>query len=183
MIRKTLVAATLVVTTAATAALAANPTVGGAPMLAEKNIIENAVNSPIHTTLVAAVKAAGLVETLQGPGPFTVFAPTDDAFAMIKKESLEELLLPQNKAQLTKILTCHVVAADAMALAIKGMIDDDGGAHPVPTVGGCTLSATYDGDEIMLSDENGRVANVTIADVEQSNGVIHVIDRVLLPKQ
>ena len=155
--------------------------VGGAPMFADKNIIENAVNSADHTTLVAAVQAAGLVETLQGEGPFTVFAPTNDAFAALPEGTVETLLKPENKDQLVKILTCHVVAADAMSTAIMGMIDDDGGAHPVATVGGCTLTATYDGDKIFIEDEQGNVANVTIADVDQSNGVIHVIDRVLLP--
>jgi len=152
-------------------------------MFPERNIIENAVNSADHTMLVAAVQAADLVDTLSGPGPFTVFAPTDRAFGRISDASLEALLQPENKAQLQQILACHVVAADAMAMAIRGMIDEDGGAHPVPTMGGCTLQATYSGDEIMLTDENGRVASVTIADVDQSNGVIHVIDRVLLPKQ
>lgn len=158
-----------------------NPMVGGAAMFAEKNIIENALNSADHTTLVAAVKAAGLVDTLMGDGPFTVFAPTNAAFDMLKAGTVETLLKPENKAMLTKILTCHVVAADAMSMAIKGMIDDDGGKHPVPTVGGCTLQATYDGDMITIEDERGRSAKVTIADVKQSNGVIHVIDAVLLP--
>ncbi len=159
-----------------------NPMVGGAAMYASKNIIENAVNSKDHTTLVAAVKAAGLVETLQSEGPFTVFAPTNSAFAALPEGTVETLLKPQNKDQLAKILTCHVVSADAMSTAIKKMIDDDSGKHPVPTVGGCTLQATYMGDKIMLEDENGGVAHVTIADVKQSNGVIHVIDTVLLPK-
>ena len=155
--------------------------VGGAAMYADKNIVENAMNSADHTTLVAAVQAAGLVETLQGEGPFTVFAPTNAAFEALPEGTVEDLLKPENKEQLTKVLTCHVVAADAMSDAIKGMIDDDGGEHPVPTVGGCTLQATYDGDTIMLEDERGRTATVTIADVDQSNGVIHVIDEVLLP--
>ncbi|MFT6605047.1 MAG: putative surface protein with fasciclin (FAS1) repeats [Halocynthiibacter sp.] len=159
----------------------ANPQVGGADMFADKNIIENAVNSPVHTTLVAAVKAAGLVETLSGDGPFTVFAPTNDAFAALPAGTVETLLKPENKEMLTKILTCHVVSADALSMAIKGMIDDDSGKHPVPTVGGCTLQATYMGDKIMLEDEQGNIANVTIADVKQRNGVIHVIDKVLLP--
>ncbi|MBV7393753.1 fasciclin domain-containing protein [Mameliella sediminis] len=176
--------ATLTATVPAFAATdTGNPMVGGAPMFADKTIVENAVNSADHTTLVAAVKAAGLVETLSGEGPFTVFAPTNKAFGMIKKESLDALLQPEAKAQLTQILTCHVVSANAMSDAIAGMIADDGGMHPVPTVGGCTLQAKMDGDEITLTDENGRVATVTIADVKQSNGVIHVIDRVLLPKQ
>ena len=158
-----------------------NPMVGGAEMFADKNIVENAMNSADHTTLVAAVKAAGLVETLMGEGPFTVFAPVNMAFDALPAGTVDTLLMEENKDQLTKILTCHVVAADAMAMAIKGMIDDDGGKHPVPTVGGCTLQATYDGDMIFIEDEQGNTATVTIADVNQSNGVIHVIDKVLLP--
>ncbi len=158
-----------------------NPMVGGAAMYADKTIVENAVNSADHETLVAAVKQAGLVETLSGEGPFTVFAPTDDAFDQISDESLSQLMMDENKAQLAKILTCHVVATSALSDAIGGMIADDGGVHPVPTVGGCTLQASMDGDRIALTDEQGRTAHVTIADVRQSNGVIHVIDRVLLP--
>ena len=159
------------------------PMVGGAAMYPTKNIIQNAVNSKDHTTLVAAVKAAGLVETLQGPGPFTVFAPTNEAFEKLPAGTVDALLKPENKAKLTKILACHVVKADAMSSAIKTMIDDDMGKHPVPTLGGCILMATRSGDQIMLEDQNGRVAHVTIADVKQSNGVIHVIDTVLLPKK
>jgi uncharacterized surface protein with fasciclin (FAS1) repeats len=166
----------------ATAAYAENPMVGGAPMPADKNIIENAVNSKDHTTLVAAVKAAGLVETLQGPGPFTVFAPTNAAFEALPAGTVETLLKPENKDQLTKILTCHVVGAEAMSDAIGKMIAADGGTHPVKTVGGCTLQAKMDGEKITLTDENGTVATVTIADVDQSNGVIHVIDKVITPK-
>lgn len=156
--------------------------VGGAPMYPSKNIIENAVNSKDHTTLVAAVKAAGLVETLQGDGPFTVFAPVNAAFEKLPDGTVETLLKPENKEQLTTILTCHVVAADAMSDAIMGMIKDDNGAHTVETLGGCKLDAKMDGEKITLTDENGNVATVTIADVKQSNGVIHVIDTVLLPK-
>jgi uncharacterized surface protein with fasciclin (FAS1) repeats len=163
------------------AALADNPMVGGAPMFPERNIIENAVNSADHTTLVAAVKAAGLVETLEGPGPFTVFAPTDDAFAALPPGTVESLLEPENKDRLVRILTCHVVAADALSDAITRMVADDGGAHPVRTVGGCELTATVADGTIMIEDGQGNVADVTIADVVQSNGVIHVIDRVLLP--
>ncbi|MBV7379036.1 fasciclin domain-containing protein [Maritimibacter dapengensis] len=182
MLRNTLLTAgTAIALTTGAAFAQENPMVGGAPMYADKNIVENAVNSEDHTTLVAAVKAAGLVETLSGDGPFTVFAPTNAAFDNLQAGTVEDLLKPENKDMLTKVLTCHVVSADAMSDAIKGMIDDDGGKHPVPTVGGCTLQATYDGDEIMIEDERGRVANVTIADVDQSNGVIHVIDEVLLP--
>lgn len=162
-------------------ALAENPMVGGAPMYEDKNIVENAVNSKDHTTLVAAVQAAGLVETLQGEGPFTVFAPTNDAFAKLPAGTVETLLKPENKDQLVKILTCHVVAADAMSDAIMKMVDDDKGAHPVKTVGGCEFTAMYKDGVVMIKDGQGNVANVTIADVKQSNGVIHVIDTVLLP--
>jgi uncharacterized surface protein with fasciclin (FAS1) repeats len=163
-------------------ALAANPMVGGAAMYPDKNIVENAVNSKDHTTLVAAVKAAGLVETLSGKGPFTVFAPTNEAFEKLPKGTVETLLKPENKDKLVKILTCHVVAADAMSSAIDKMIKDDGGTHDVKTVGGCVLKAKEKGGKITLTDEKGDVAHVTIADVKQSNGVIHVIDHVLLPK-
>lgn len=160
-----------------------NPMVGGAAMFSSKNIIENAVNSKDHTTLVAAVKAAGLVETLQGPGPFTVFAPVNSAFDALPAGAVANLLKPENKAALTKVLTCHVVGANAMSFAIKGMIADDNGVHPVKTLGGCVLQARYGNGKITLTDENGRTATVTVADVKQSNGVIHVIDTVLLPKQ
>ncbi|MEM5471326.1 fasciclin domain-containing protein [Hoeflea sp. AS60] len=170
------------VSLAAAASHGGNPMVGGAEMFPDKNIVENAVNSADHTTLVAAVKAAGLVDTLMGAGPFTVFAPTNEAFAALPEGTVDTLLKPENKDQLTKILTCHVVAADAMSAAIKKMVDDDGGVHPVKTVGGCMLNISYEGDKVMVTDENGGVANVTIADVDQSNGVIHVIDKVLLPK-
>ena len=165
----------------ATTAFAANPMVGGAEMFPEKNIVENAVNSADHTTLVAAVKAAGLVDVLAGEGPFTVFAPTNEAFAMLPEGTVETLLKPENKDQLTKILTCHVVAKEVFSTALMGMIEDDGGVHPVPTVGGCTLEASYKDGVMMIKDEQGNTAHVTIADVDQSNGVIHVIDHVLLP--
>ncbi len=165
------------------AAYAANPMVGGAEMFADKNIVENAVNSADHTTLVAAVKAAGLVDTLAGPGPFTVFAPTNAAFERLAPGTVEMLLKPENKDTLTKILTCHVVDKAVMAEALQGMIKDDNGHHPVPTLGGCTLDASYMDGKMMLTDENGNAASVTIADVAQSNGVIHVIDGVMLPKQ
>jgi uncharacterized surface protein with fasciclin (FAS1) repeats len=178
---RTLAIATAVSVTAI-AAHAANPKVGGAAMFEDKNIVENAMNSKDHTTLVAAVKAAGLVETLQGKGPFTVFAPTNEAFAALPKGTVETLLKPENKAQLTKVLTCHVVAADAMSKTIEKMIKDDKGTHDVKTVGGCILKAKESMGKITLTDETGGVAHVTIADVKQSNGVIHVIDKVLLPK-
>lgn len=166
----------------ATSVLAANPMVGGAPMLETKTIVDNAMNSKDHTTLVAAVKAAGLVETLSGPGPFTVFAPTNAAFSKLPPGTVDMLVKPENKAKLTKILTCHVVSANAMSGAIAKMIKDDKGDHPVKTVGGCVLHAKMNGDKITLTDENGNVSTVTIADVKQSNGVIHVVDTVLLPK-
>ncbi len=161
---------------------AKNPKVGGAAMFEDKNIIENALNSKDHTTLVAAVKAAGLVDTLMGKGPFTVFAPTNDAFSALPAGTVETLLKPENKEMLTKVLTCHVVSANAMSDAIGKMIADDKGMHPVKTVGGCEFTAMMDGDLIAIKDGMGNVARVTIADVMQSNGVIHVIDKVLLPK-
>ena len=163
-------------------AFAANPMVGGAPMLETKNIVQNAMNSKDHTTLVAAVKAAGLADTLQGAGPFTVFAPTNAAFAKLPAGTVDTLLKPENKEKLAKILTCHVVAANAMSPAIAKMIADDKGTHPVKTLGGCMLQAKMMGDKITLTDENGNIATVTTADVQQSNGVIHVIDTVMLPK-
>lgn len=165
----------------ATAAWAANPMVGGAPMYENRNIVENAVNSKDHTTLVAAVKAAGLVDTLQGEGPFTVFAPTNAAFDKLPDGTVETLMKPENKDRLTRILTCHVVAASAMSDAIEKMVADDGGMHPVKTVGGCEFTAMEKDGKIMIEDGQGNVATVTIADVKQSNGVIHVIDTVLLP--
>lgn len=155
--------------------------VGGAPMLATKNIIENAVNSKDHTTLVAAVKAAGLVETLQGTGPFTVFAPTNAAFAALPAGTVDTLLKPENKPTLTKVLTYHVVAGKWDAAAISKMIADGKGMATIKTVAGGTLTAKASGKTIMLTDEKGGTANVTIADVYQSNGVIHVVDKVLLP--
>ena len=156
--------------------------VGGAAMYPSKNIIQNAVNSKDHTTLVAAVKAAGLVDTLSGKGPFMVFAPTNAAFAKLPAGTVETLLKPENKAQLTKILTSHVVGTAVMADAINKMVADDKGAHPVKTLSGAMLIAKNAGGKLTLTDENGGVATVTIADVTQSNGVIHVIDSVLLPK-
>ena len=163
-------------------AFAENPQVGGAAMFEDKNIVENAVNSADHTTLVAAVTAAGLVETLMGEGPFTVFAPTNDAFAKLPAGTVENLLLPENKDTLVKILTCHVVAANAMSTDIVGMIEADGGSHKVGTVGGCEFTASMKDGKVMIEDGQGNVATVTIADVNQSNGVIHVVDKVLLPK-
>jgi uncharacterized surface protein with fasciclin (FAS1) repeats len=179
--RTILLAAAASLAFAASAAAQDNPMVGGAPMYSSKNIVENAVNSKDHTTLVAAVKAAGLVDTLSGKGPFTVFAPTNAAFAKLPAGTVETLVKPENKATLSKILTCHVVAANALSSAINKMIADDQGTHPVKTVGGCVLQAKKVGNKITLTDEKGGVATVTISDVRQSNGVIHVIDSVLLP--
>jgi uncharacterized surface protein with fasciclin (FAS1) repeats len=176
-----LIAAVAATALTATTALAAIM-VGGAPMYPNKTIIENAVNSKDHTTLVAAVKAAGLVETLEGEGPFMVFAPTNAAFAALPKGTVDTLLKPENKEQLVKVLTYHVVRANALSDAIKKMVADDGGKHPVKTVSGGELTVTTEGGNILLTDENGGTATVTIADVKQSNGVIHVIDKVLLPK-
>lgn len=166
---------------AAFAQSADNPMVGGAPMFADRTIVENAVNSADHTTLVAAVQTADLVDTLASEGPFTVFAPTNAAFDALPDGSVEALLEPANRDRLTEILTCHVVAANAMSDAIAGMIADDGGAHPVETVGGCTFTARMQNGMITITDEQNRTATVTIADVVQSNGVIHVVDTVLLP--
>jgi uncharacterized surface protein with fasciclin (FAS1) repeats len=177
-----LLAGTVALSALGTAAYAENPKVGGAAMFADKNIVENAVNSKDHTTLVAAVKAAGLVETLQGKGPFTVFAPTNEAFAALPAGTVETLLKPESKDKLVKILTCHVVGAKAMSADVAKMVKDDGGMHKVKTAGGCELTLKDEGGKVTVTDENGTVANVTIADVEQSNGVIHVIDKVLLPK-
>lgn len=159
-----------------------NPTVGGAAMYKTKNIVENAVESPIHTTLVAAVKAAGLVETLSGKGPFTVFAPTNDAFAKLPAGTVESLVMPENKATLTKILTYHVVAGKMDSKAIAKAIKKGGGKATFKTVSGGTLTAMMHGNGVMLTDEKGGTAMVTTADVYQSNGVIHVIDTVVMPK-
>ena len=156
--------------------------VGGAPMLASKDIIDNAVNSKDHTTLVAAVKAAGLVETLKGPGPFTVFAPTNAAFAALPAGTVDTLLKPENKSMLSGILTYHVVAGKMDAAAITKAIADGKGTAMLKTVAGGTLTARAADGKVMVMDEKGGAATVTIADVYQSNGVIHVVDKVLLPK-
>ena len=156
--------------------------VGGAPMLASKDIIDNAVNSKDHTTLVAAVKAAGLVETLKGPGPFTVFAPTNAAFAALPAGTVDTLLKPENKAMLSGILTYHVVAGKMDAAAITKAIAEGKGTAMLKTVAGGMLTAKAAGGKVMVMDEKGGASTVTIADVYQSNGVIHVVDKVLLPK-
>src|SRR5678816_3282512 len=150
-------------------------TVGGAPMYSSKNIIENATNSKDHTTLVAAVKAAGLVETLEGMGPFTVFAPTNKAFDMLPKGTVDELLKPENKAKLTKILTYHVVAGNWDSKALADKIKAGNGEAELATVAGGKLWASMKGNKIMLKDENGGWATITIKNVYQSNGVIHAV--------
>lgn len=156
--------------------------VGGAAMYPSKNIVENAVNSKDHTTLVAAVKAAGLVETLQGAGPFTVFAPTNMAFDKLPKGTVETLLKPENKKMLQTILAYHVVAGKMNAKDIAKAIKAGGGKATLKTVSGGTLTAWMKGSDLYITDENGKSAKVTIADVNQSNGVIHVIDAVVTPK-
>ncbi len=176
----TLAALTLAVA-AVPAAQAQNPMVGGAAMSRSKDIIDNAVNSKDHTTLVAAVKAAGLVETLKGKGPFTVFAPTNEAFAALPAGTVETLLKPENKATLTRILTYHVVAGKLDAKALMRAIKRGKGAAEMKTVAGEALTFTTKGGKVMVKDSKGSVATVTIANVMQSNGVIHVIDKVLLP--
>jgi uncharacterized surface protein with fasciclin (FAS1) repeats len=160
----------------------AQVTVGGAPMYASKDIVDNAVNSKDHTTLVAAVKAAGLVDTLKGPGPFTVFAPTNEAFAALPAGTVDTLLKPENKPKLTAVLTYHVVAGKMDAAALMAAIKAGGGKATLKTVEGDPLVVTTSGGKVMVMDESGGTAVVTIADVYQSNGVIHVIDKVLLPK-
>lgn len=159
----------------------ANPTVGGAPMFATKNIVENAMNSKDHTTLVAAVKAAGLVDTLAGAGPFTVFAPTNEAFKKLPRGTVETLVKPENKGTLTKILTYHVVPGRISASDIDKMITEGGGKAMLKTVEGDTLTAMRKGKSIVLADDKGDTAAITIANVYQSNGVIHVINRVMQP--
>jgi uncharacterized surface protein with fasciclin (FAS1) repeats len=158
-----------------------DPTVGGAEMYPSKTIVENAINSPIHKTLVAAVKAAGLVDTLNSPGPFTIFAPTDDAFAKLPPGTVEMLVKPENKDTLVKILTYHVVAGRVSAKQLAGMIQKGGGKAELRTVQGESITATMSGNNILLTDAKGGTATVIVADVFQSNGVIHVIDTVLMP--
>ena len=175
--------ASLVGAEAAAFAQANNPMVGGAPMYRTKDIVDNAVNSADHTTLVAAVKAAGLVETLKSKGPFTVFAPTNAAFDKLPTGTVETLLKPENKAMLSKVLTYHVVAGRYDAKKIMQLIKKGGGTATLQTVSGDTLTARMNGTSgITLTDEKGGMSNVTIGDVYQSNGVIHVVDTVLLPQ-
>jgi uncharacterized surface protein with fasciclin (FAS1) repeats len=158
-----------------------DPMVGGAAMYPTKNIIQNAVNSQDHTTLVAAVKAAGLVDTLSGPGPFTVFAPTNEAFAKLPAGAVDTLVKQENKDTLTKILTYHVVAGKMGSKDIAKAIKAGMGTATLKTVSGGTLKASFQGKDIILTDEKGGMSRVTIADVNQSNGVIHVVDTVLMP--
>ena len=155
--------------------------VGGAAMYPSKNIVENAVNSKDHTTLVAAVKAAGLVETLQGAGPFTVFAPTNQAFSKLPAGTVETLLKQENKDKLTTVLTYHVVPGKISSSDLMGMIKKNGGTYKAKTVQGGELTFMMKGNNIIVSDEKGGMSKITIKDVNQSNGVIHVVDTVLIP--
>jgi len=158
-----------------------DPMVGGAAMYPSKTIVQNAVNSPIHTTLVAAVKAAGLVDTLNSAGPFTVFAPTNDAFAKLPAGTVDTLVKPENHDTLVKILTYHVVPGRITARDIAAGIRAGGGKYQMKTVQGGMLTATMSGKKIMLTDEKGGMATITTSNVYQSNGVIDVIDTVLMP--
>jgi uncharacterized surface protein with fasciclin (FAS1) repeats len=183
--KKTILAAiavaALAITSFSASAQMKDPDVGGAMMSPSKNIVENAMNSPIHTTLVAAVKAAGLVDTLSGPGPFTVFAPTNAAFDKLPEGTVANLVKPENKAELTKILTYHVVPGRISSKQLMKMIKKGHGKAMLKTVQGEELTATMSDGKIMLTDAKGGMATVTTADVFQSNGVIHVIDTVLMP--
>jgi len=164
-------------------AMSMNTMVGGEAMYPQKDIIDNAVNSKDHTTLVAAVKAAGLVETLKGKGPFTVFAPTNDAFAALPAGTIDNLLKPENKSTLTQILTYHVVVGKVSYNDLKEMIKKGNGKATLKTVSGGTLTAMMNGDvSISIMDEKGNTSNISVYDVYQSNGVIHVVDHVLMPK-
>ncbi len=179
--KRTIRYAFLALALSATSAFAANPMVGGKEMFPTKNIVENASNSADHTTLVAAVKAAGLVATLQGPGPFTVFAPTNAAFEALPAGTVDTLLKPENKAKLTAVLTYHVVAGDLTAAKLAKKIKAGGGKAELTTVNKEKITVMMTGDKVTIKDAKGGEATVTIADVKQSNGVIHVIDKVLLP--
>ncbi len=160
---------------------AKNPMVGGQEMLPTKNIIQNAANSADHTTLVAAVKAAGLVDTLSGPGPFTVFAPTNAAFAKLPERTVDKLLKPESKDTLVKVLTYHVVSGRISADDLAKQIKDGNGTATLTTVSGGKLWAMMNGKSIMLKDEKGGMSMITQSNVFQSNGVIHVVDTVLMP--
>ena len=179
--KKQFVAALGLVALSAVAFAGTNPMVGGKEMFPNKDIIDNAVNSADHTTLVAAVKAADLVTTLKSAGPFTVFAPTNAAFAKLPAGTVDSLLKPENKATLSKILTYHVVSGKISSADLVKMIKEGKGKATFKTVSGGALSAMLHGDKVMLTDEKGGMSTVTIADVNQSNGVIHVVDTVLMP--
>src|SRR5271166_3185366 len=179
--RKVAILLALFATAFASFGYAQNPMVGGHDMSPMKNIVQNALNSDDHTTLVAAVKAAGLVDTLQGPGPFTVFAPTNEAFAKLPAGTVDTLLMAENKSTLTKILTYHVVSGTMDSKEIAKAIKTGNGKAELSTVSGGKLWASMKGKDLILTDEKGGMAKVTISNVFQSNGVIHVIDSVLLP--
>ena len=182
-LRTLLVAASTLATVLTASAMHDDVMVGGQPMLPKRDIIDNAVNSAAHTTLVAAVKAAGLVDTLKGKGPFTVFAPTNDAFENLPAGTVDSLLKPENKAMLTKVLTYHVVAGKWDFASLAAAIKKGNGNAEIKTVSGGTLWAMMNGEHnIVLKDEKGMTANITTYDVFQSNGVIHVIDTVVMPK-
>ena len=179
--RSTLLALTLAVAPVAIAPAFAQVMVGGAPMYATKDIVDNAVNSKDHTPLVAAVTAAGLVDTLKSKGPFTVFAPVNEAFTALPPGTVDTLLKPENKGTLTKVLTFHVVPGNYDSVALMKLIKDGKGTAHLKTAEGEMLSLTQIGSVITVSDSKGGMSHVTIADVKQSNGVIHVVDKVLLP--
>jgi uncharacterized surface protein with fasciclin (FAS1) repeats len=176
-----LIVGALALTGLANATYAANPDVGGAAMFESKTIVENAVNSADHTTLVAAVQAAGLVDALSGPGPFTVFAPVNGAFAALPSGTVDTLLMPENKEMLTKVLTAHVVAGDLKLADLRAKVGRDGYAN-LRTLSGDALSVRFRGDKAMIYSESRNIGSITIGDVDQSNGVIHVIDTVMVPK-
>lgn len=174
-------AATPSPTATASAGMAANPSVGGAPMVASRTIVQNASAAPNLSTLVAAVKAAGLVDTLSGPGPFTVFAPTNEAFGRLAPGTVDTLLKPENKASLTKVLTYHVVSGNVSAAQLQQRIAAGGGTATLPTVAGGTLTARVENGAVTLTDQGGNKSYVETADVRQSNGVVHVVNGVLVP--
>lgn len=182
VVKSMLVALTAVISVSATAHAEKTVEVGGAAMYPSKDIIDNAVNSKDHTTLVAAVKAAGLVETLKGKGPFTVFAPTNEAFEKLPAGTVDTLVKPENKATLTSILTYHVVSGKMDSKAIAAAIKKGKGKAVLTTVQGGKLTASMEGKDLVLKDEKGGSSKVTIADVYQKNGVIHVVDTVVMPK-
>lgn len=181
IVNKVLVGFVFVSCALAAGAQMKDPDVGGAAMYPSKTIVQNAVNSPIHKTLVAAVKAAGLVDTLNGPGPFTVFAPTDAAFAKLPAGTVQNLLKPENKAELVKVLTYHVVPGRISTQELKSWIRKNHGKYEMTTVEGGKLTASISHGHIVLTDEKGGAAWITVPNVYQSNGVIDVINSVLMP--